>query len=132
VELYLDIMKTRYPNRLEVEVHIHPDTMAVEVPNLLLQPIVENSIKHGLEATGGAGEVTVRSGIDGDRLWVEVIDNGPGLGGDSVEGGLGLRNTRDRLTQLYGGDCRFDIADREGGGVRVYVEMPTAGPTRGL
>ncbi len=132
VELYLEIMKTRYPDRLQVDMHIHPDTLSVEVPNLLLQPIVENSIKHGLEATGGTGEVTVSSGIDGHRLWVEILDNGPGLGGDSVEGGVGLRNTRDRLAQLYGDDCGFTIANRDdGGGVRVRVELPVAGVSRG-
>jgi len=127
VDLYLEIMKTRYPDRLEVESRIHPESTAVEVPNLLLQPIVENSIKHGLESTGRVGRIRLESGVDGGRLWIEVSDNGPGLpsgAGAALSSGVGLRNTRDRLAQLYGADHRFEISNREGGGVLVRVEIP--------
>ncbi|MGD8869698.1 MAG: histidine kinase [Gemmatimonadales bacterium] len=125
VAVYLDIMKTRYPERLDVSFDIDDAAGGVAVPNLLLQPIVENSIKHGLEAVEGVIAVDVRAHSVGGRLHAEVRDNGPGLpGGDVLREGVGLRNTRDRLAQLYGDDYRFEISDLDGGGVRVFVDIP--------
>lgn len=129
VEVYLDIMKTRYPGRLDVTRNVAADTASVPVPNLLLQPIVENSIKHGLEAVDGVIAISIAAAVDGGRLRVEVCDNGPGLPGGPAEAlreGVGLRNTRDRLAQLYGDDFDFAVENREGGGVRVRVDVPLA------
>jgi LytS/YehU family sensor histidine kinase len=132
VGVYLDIMKTRYPNRLEVALEIDPATNAFEVPNLLLQPIVENSIKHGLEATDGVVRVDVRTRLEDDRLCVEVTDDGPGLPPEqSLREGVGLGNTRNRLRQLYGVDFGFRIGNRDGGGVSVHIEVPPRPTNKG-
>jgi signal transduction histidine kinase len=130
VEVYLDIMKTRYPDRLEITRDIDESAAAVDVPNLLLQPIVENSIKHGLEISEGVITVALSARLDGGRLRIEVCDNGPGLPNETaLREGVGLRNTRGRLGQLYGEDHRFEISNMDSGGVRVVVEIPTG--TRG-
>jgi len=127
VELYLEIMKTRYPDRLRVEIRVDPAAATMAVPNLLLQPIVENSIKHGLESVGGAVDVRVDAAVVDGRLRIDVTDNGPGLRRDAgavVETGVGLRNTRDRLVHLYGDEQSFEIGNRDEGGVRVRIVLP--------
>lgn len=123
VGVYLDIMQTRYPNRLEVTLDVDPAAAACAVPNLLLQPLVENSIKHGLEASDGAVRIELSARREHDRLHLEVTDNGPGLP-DAPREGVGLRNTRARLRQLYGDEAGFEIGNRDGGGVRASVEIP--------
>jgi two-component sensor histidine kinase len=128
VEVYLDIMETRYPDRLEVARAVDAGAEAVTVPNLLLQPIVENSIKHGLGATEGAIRIALSARRGGGRLHLEVRDNGPGLPDGELNEGVGLANTRDRLTQLYGDDFTFEIADGGDGGVCVRVDIPDSTP----
>jgi len=128
VEVYLNIMKTRYPDRLVVTAAIDRGAEVVAVPNLLLQPIVENSIKHGLEATAGTIEIALSARVEGDRLMVEVVDNGPGLpDGMPPREGVGLGNTRNRLEQLYGTDFTFEVANAADGGARVVVAVPVEG-----
>jgi LytS/YehU family sensor histidine kinase len=128
VEVYLDIMKTRYPDRLDIVLNVDPEAETVTVPNLLLQPIVENSIKHGLGATEGPIGITLAARRAGGRLRIEVRDNGPGLPDGELNEGVGLSNTRDRLTQLYRDDFTFEIADGGDGGVRVRIEIPDQAP----
>ena len=96
------------------------------VPNLILQPLVENALKHGIEPQTRPGLITLRAAIlPGRRVRLEVEDNGRGLGpGKSAEGGIGTANSRSRLVQLYGDAARIEFLPGADGGLRVRVEFP--------
>src|SRR6266540_1280514 len=122
---YLEIEQTRFGDRLAVRMNIEPDALEALVPNLLLQPLVENAIRHGLEPRAGPGRIELRARCEDGRLKVEVRDNGKGLSdGRAPEEGVGLSNTRARLQQLYGKGQRFELANAPGGGLAVCVELP--------
>src|SRR5262245_45729567 len=107
LQKYLEIEQTRFQDRLAVDYHVDPDTLDAEVPRLILQPLVENAIKHGVAPRMGPGTISISSHRDGDRLCLSVRDNGVGLTGGSraqLHGGVGLSNTRDRLACRYGGE----------------------------
>ncbi|MCP3136468.1 sensor histidine kinase [Pyxidicoccus xibeiensis] len=125
LERYLDIEQTRFQDRLQVTRSIDPVTLGALVPNLILQPLVENAIKHGL-ARSGAGHVELRASRQGDRLVMEVLDDGPGLspGWNTANGCIGVANVRARLDQLYGGRHVFTLENRPTGGVRALLELP--------
>jgi LytS/YehU family sensor histidine kinase len=134
---YLEIEHVRFHDRLTVNMHIEPETLEARVPNLILQPIVENAVRHGIVSRIAPGEIEIRASRTGDILQLQVKDNGPGLhGGEATSGrikeGLGLTNTRARLQQMYGTAHRFDMADVPEGGLQVTLEMPfdTAGLVR--
>jgi len=120
---YLEIEQTRFPDRLTVEMRIAPETLDLRVPTLLLQPLVENAVRHGIAPRAGPGRIEVRSALAGGRLLIEIEDNGRGLPRDFREG-LGLSNTRARLEQLYGGAHRFELLPAEGGGTLVRITLP--------
>ena len=123
---YLDIELARFEDRLRFDIDIAPDAMTARVPHLLLQPLVENAVRHGLARIATPGVVTIRSRRDGDDLELEVIDNGVGLPDHFAVGrttGLGLSNTMRRLLQLYGDSQSFDITRAERG-TRVLVRLP--------
>jgi LytS/YehU family sensor histidine kinase len=120
---YVSIQEVRFSDQLRVQLRIEPATLRARVPSLLLQPIVENAIRHSIAAGHATAQVDVKSGRSGDLLRLEVSDNGPGFGG-AVGEGEGLRNTRERLTQLYGDRHRLQLADRVGGGAVVMIELP--------
>jgi two-component system, LytTR family, sensor kinase len=126
---YLEIERVRFHDRLAVTMHIEPETLEARVPNLILQPIVENAIRHGIASRIAPGEIEIRAGRAGEALRLLVKDNGPGLqrsgapNGRAREG-LGLANTRARLQQLYGSAHRFEIADVPEGGLQVTIDMP--------
>ena len=122
---YLDIQKTLLQERLVTHWRIDDDTLDARVPAMLLQPVVENAIQHGIGpvASGGTLEITARR--DGDRLVLQVIDDGRGIGdGGSNNAGIGLTNTRARLRHLYGDAQRFDNGPREGGGTKAMFAIP--------
>lgn len=130
---YLGIEVVRFgEDKLRVVKEIDPRTLDLLVPSMLLQPLIENSIKHGLEPRIHGGAVTVRSRIEADRLIVEVEDDGVGIpeghrpaSGYSAQGaGIGMRNVRERLEMLYGSAARFEVTSRPGRGARVTMEMP--------
>jgi signal transduction histidine kinase len=127
LELYLGIQQMRFPDRLRVEMCVAPDTLDALVPNLILQPLVENAVRHGVAPRAASGTVGVRSEREDGLLWLTVYDDGPGLK-DSRQaaraGGIGLSNTRARLEQLYGAGHRFGVRNREGGGVEAVVAIP--------
>ena len=129
LKCYLGIEQVRFSKRLTVNMEIEPETLDARVPNLILQPLVENAIKHGVARRIAPGRIDIAARRVGGRLVVEVKDDGPGLsrnGGarkDSAEG-LGLANTRARLEQLYGEDYRLALAETPGGGVTATVEIP--------
>jgi two-component system LytT family sensor kinase len=123
LQKYLEIEQTRFQDRLTVAYDIDPDTLDAEVPRLILQPLVENAIKHGVAPRMGPGAISIGSRRDGDRLCLEVRDNGVGLTRGSraeLHGGVGLSNTRDRLECLYGTDYSLNFTDSTPG---LTVEM---------
>lgn len=127
LERYLEIQQTRFSDRLRVDVEIDPATLDAWVPNLILQPLVENAIRHGIASRAAAGRVEIRSRHIGGMLELEVRDDGPGLP-EGEEGGwkegVGLSNTRARLAQLYGRAHRFELANAPGGGLQVTLAIP--------
>jgi two-component system, LytTR family, sensor kinase len=123
---YLDIEQVRFQDRLTVEVDANAEVMSAMVPALVLQPLAENAIRHGIAETPGAGRVTVRAFVAPDgRLRLEVCDTGPGLPRSGViREGIGVANTRARLARLYGPAGRLELTDRAEGGVCARVELP--------
>jgi LytS/YehU family sensor histidine kinase len=125
---YLAIERTRLRDRLRVEVDAAPDALAARVPALLLQPLVENAVRHGIAPHSAAGRLTIRAWRDGTILRLHVSDDGPGppRGNGRASEGVGLRNTRERLRQLYGDAQRLTMGapPEGGGGCVVEVELP--------
>ncbi len=132
---YLAIEVVRFGEKLRVVKEIAPETLDLVVPSMLLQPLIENSIKHGLEPRIGGGTVTLRSRIRSERLLLEVEDDGVGIAPDrdvaSPGGGLarpgngiGMRNVQERMEVLYGSDAVIEMESRPGRGTRVTLEMP--------
>ena len=126
LEMYLEIQKTRFQDRLRVAFDVPPELATARVPNLILQPIVENAIKHGVSAQPGAGSVEISARRRNGMLVLTVRDDGPGLMESPRTGGsgLGLANTRERLRQLYGDHHRLDLENARSGGVEVTLGLP--------
>ncbi len=132
---YLEIERIRFRDRLTTRIDVEPQLLDCGVPNLILQPIVENAIRHGVSQRSGPGYVEVRAARVGASLRLEVRDNGRGLpeGAAVVPahgpkgGGVGLANTRARLQRLYGAAYRFDLANSPAGGALVTLEIPLKG-----
>jgi signal transduction histidine kinase len=127
LDRYVEIETTRFGDRLSVDFEIEPDALDAEVPNLILQPLVENAIRHGIARRSGPGRVTVRAARANGRLELAVVDDGPGLadnGGEAPEEGVGLSNTRERLEQIYGPDHHFVLETPVAGGLRVRISIP--------
>ena len=127
LERYLEIEQTRFRDRLTVEMQIEPETLDARVPNLILQPLVENAIRHGIAPRSAPGHIEIHARRENGTLNLEVCDNGRGLildGDAKLKEGLGLSNTRARLEQLYGPAHRFDLESRQGGGLIVSLSIP--------
>jgi two-component sensor histidine kinase len=126
LNLYLGIEKLRFGDRLKLEFDVDERSETALVPSLLLQPLVENSMKYAIAPREEGGSVTVIAGIEGSGLRLAVVDDGPGLPVGSTAGngrGVGLRNTRERLQVLYGDTHRIEVADA-GPGLRVEIRLP--------
>ena len=127
LELYLDIQQMRFSDRLKVQMEVAPETLNARVPNLILQPLVENAIRHGIAARVSSGLIAVSARLVNGLLQLKVADDGPGLKRDwrmEDGAGIGLSNTRERLNQLYGREHRFEVRNREGGGVEATLVIP--------
>jgi signal transduction histidine kinase len=127
LETYLEIEQARFGSRLSVRFDIDPETLDAYVPNLLLQPLVENSIRHAVAIRIEPGAIEVTARRVGDRLQLQVKDNGPGLPkGRTPAGGtgVGLANTRSRLEHLYGASQTLQFCEPPGGGLAVIVTIP--------
>jgi signal transduction histidine kinase len=127
IKLYLKLQEMRFSDRLEVEFDIDPATTRALVPNLILQPLTENALRHGIARSADPGLVGISSALTNGHLRLTVYDNGAGLPDDwQMKGstGIGLANTAARLQQLYDDNHQFDIRNRDGGGVEVVILMP--------
>ena len=126
VGAYLSIEEARFRDRLRTTVDASPAAMSCLVPPLILQPLVENAIRHGVSAISSAGRVDVSAALANGDLLLTVADDGPGIGAATTQPGTGtgLRNTRERLAQLYGEAADLRIDSAPGGGTRVSVRLP--------
>jgi two-component system LytT family sensor kinase len=122
IDAYLEIEKARFDHRLHYRLDIEPGLLDARVPSLILQPLVENAVRHGL-AGRMPGRIEVSARRVGDRLTLAVLDSGRGLA-EGAPDGVGLSNTRARLRLLYGQDHGFDLAPATGGGLRATVWFP--------
>jgi two-component system, LytTR family, sensor kinase len=134
---YLDIEVVRFgADKLRVEKEIDPRTLSMMVPSILLQPLIENSIKHGLEPRIHGGTVTLRSRLEGDRVRIEVADDGVGMGNrpqtalKRTGAGIGMKNVRERLEVLYGSLAQFSVVSNPGRGTLVSIELPAHLPEK--
>jgi|GEM_PF-203517 len=128
LKCYLAIEDVRYADRLRVKMDIEPQTLNVRVPNLLLQPIVENAIRHGIAPRSTPGIIEIEATRNNGVLKLKIRDNGPGIRKTQksfyVRSGLGLSNTRERLIQLYGDAHRFELVNAPEGGLIVSLQIP--------
>ncbi|MEX1130057.1 MAG: histidine kinase [Vicinamibacterales bacterium] len=126
LQKYLDIERVRFADRLVVRFDIGPDAESALVPTLLLQPLVENAIKHGVARKSGPGHIDVSAHRQDDKLWLEIRDDGVGLSEDALialHKGIGISTTRARLQHQFGADFRFEF-HRLSQGVAVVVVVP--------
>ena len=127
LDLYLDIERTRFEDRLSVHKDIPPELSEAMVPNLVLQPLVENAIRHGLSQREGPGWIAISAEKFGETLVLRVTDNGAGPGPDLMkpsQGGMGLSITRNRLESLYGPHQSLVLRGLQTGGAEVRITMP--------
>lgn len=124
LERYLEIEKVRFEERLQVTFDIDPVTLDAAVPNFLLQPLVENALRHGLAHRLEGGLLRIESRRTAGRLHLKVIDNGPGPTCKQIRPGYGLGITQQRLQRLYGGHHRLELKSPASGGCEVEIEIP--------
>lgn len=122
---YLEIQRIRFEDRLEVDIDLEAAVVDAQVPSLVLQPLVENAVKHGASNAEGVGRVEVEARREGADLVLEVRDNGPGLAEEDFRTeGVGLANTRQRLENLYGAEQSLTLTPREESGVLARIRLP--------
>jgi LytS/YehU family sensor histidine kinase len=126
VRLYLEIEQARFGEALRIRYDVHPATLRARVPHLLIQPLVENAVKHGLRPRDGTGQVVLSTRRDGDFLELAVADDGVGPEHSPSEDGTGtgLANLRERLRQMYGSEHTFELVAAPGGGATARVRIP--------
>ena len=126
LERYLNIEKIRFQERLTVQVEAEPAVLEAYVPNMILQPLVENAIHHGIAPHAEAGRIEIHAHLAGGKLLMQVRDDGPGLDPSkkSRRSGVGLANIRERLENLYGDDHDFSLRNANEGGLLASITMP--------
>ena len=131
IDEYLDIEVVRFGPQLTVEKHIGANTLDVIVPSMILQPLVENSIKHGLSRKVGGGRITIRTMLHESHAVIEVRDDGLGMTEERLEqafgGGIGLSNVNERLRTIYGAHYHLKLTSVPGQGTCARVEIPELG-----
>jgi two-component system, LytTR family, sensor kinase len=136
IQTYLEIEQIRFGSRLAVQRQIDPEVLGARVPYLILQPLVENAIRHGIAPYPRPGQVGIGARRVGKMLWLQVWDTGPGLADGFCHGrckrGIGLTNTRSRLQQLYGEGHAFQLRNANTGGLVVTIEVPYCAETHPL
>ena len=122
---YVDIQTARFGDRLTVEWAIDDEARLIPVPNMILQPCLENAIQHGIEPLEGGGSVTVAARVSGAALHIDITDSGQGAVGQNGQvAGRGLKNVRERLEARYGERQSFEAGNVSGGGFRVHIVLP--------
>lgn len=133
LELYLNIEKIRFSDRLAVEYDIEDEALKYQVPSLLLQPLVENSIKHAINTTEEGGSIWIGANVRAEQLELVVADNGPGVAvlgegafspKDFQFSGVGIQNIVDRLENIYGDEADVHLINKEGKGLKVFIKLP--------
>jgi two-component system, LytTR family, sensor kinase len=125
LQLYLDIERMRFQDRLRVVCEIDPGAVTTKIPALLLQPLVENAIKYAVAPSEEGATITVRAERNGNRIRLVVADTGVGMAsGALMPKGVGIANTRERLMQLYGEDQRMMISSNDPNGVIITIDLP--------
>ena len=125
LRMYVEIEQIRFQDRLQIVWNLAPDTLDGAVPTLLWHPVLENAIRHGVTPLAGRGRIVIASERQGDDLVLEIRDNGRGLPhGDTLREGVGLRNIRERVDQLYGTRARFKLEPAPGGGTLATLRLP--------
>jgi len=129
IDDYLDIEVIRFGrDKLQIFKQVDPATLDTFVPSMLLQPMVENSIKHGLAPRLEGGQIHIRTHHLDGRLSIEVADNGMGISAERLAevygGGIGISNVHERLRLLYGDQFKMDIRSEEGQGTQIHIEIP--------
>jgi two-component system LytT family sensor kinase len=136
LQKYLEIEQTRFGNRLRVSTHIDPETLDARVPNLLLQPLVENAVRHGIAPHLRPGSIAIHAAREGSRLKIDIVDSGAGLPPDrlmALNRGVGLDNTRARLEHLYPSQHRFAFSNLDDGFcVTVVIPFHLVDPQAGV
>ncbi len=130
LDRYVEIQRARFGDKLRVRRDVDSAALGLQVPPMILQPIVENAIRYAVAERYEGGTVELTASLHGDRLRIRVRDDGPGLDGvpDASRGrGIGLANTRERLQRLYEEDHEFRIGNVEPGGLEVFIEVPARG-----
>jgi len=129
VDDYLAIERARFGRRLRVTREIDPRALSTPVPSLILQPLVENAVRHG-QGSDGSVDLTIRVQPQGDEIQITIADHGPGMHQeDRKEAGHGLRNVDERLRKIYGEAYGLEIRDNEPQGTVLVVRVPaSAGP----
>lgn len=123
IRAYLDIFKVRMGERLRYSIDIPEGMEEVSFPPMLIQPLVENAIKHGLESKIGGGELLIRGSLDNDKIRIEVIDTGPGFFENSNPG-MGIENLRKRLQSIYGDKAGLILEENRPTGLKAIIEVP--------
>jgi two-component system LytT family sensor kinase len=125
LRMYVEIEHVRFQDRLQIVWDVAPDTLDAAVPTLLWHPVLENAIRHGVTPLAGRGRIVIASQRVGDDLVLEIRDNGRGLPqGQVLREGVGLRNIRERVDQLYGSRARFSLEPAAGGGTVATLRLP--------
>ncbi|MGE0886706.1 MAG: sensor histidine kinase [Blastocatellales bacterium] len=137
LKCYLEIQQVRFRDRLKVKIEIEPQALDARVPNLILQPIVENAIKHGIALQAAAGQIQIKAGFEDDKLKVQVSNDGPCRNGNGHQKknrihstalatgqGVGIANTRERLRQLYQDQFQLELTTFDEGGAVCVMEIP--------
>jgi len=125
LQIYLSIQQVRFQDRLKIDISADPETLDAAFPQMALQPIVENAIRHGIGGRARAGNIKISASHVDDDLVIAVEDDGPGFSSHgNSRAGIGLPNTRARLHQLYGDDGQLVTANRENGGAKVTLVIP--------
>jgi LytS/YehU family sensor histidine kinase len=130
VRQYLELQAARYGDRLSVQIRIAPDAMTVQVPSFLLQPLVENALRHGISKTPNQSRLEITASVSNNAVIIDVRDNGVGLPPAfdlERDSGTGLRNIRVRLLHLYGSDAHLSLSPLAPGGTLASVRIPTDG-----
>ena len=124
---YLEIEQVRFGDRLTVALELEPQTLSVQVPHLILQPVVENAIQHAIAPRTTRGQINIEAKRFNNLVRLEVRDNGPGIASNDAltrTEGVGLSNVRARLHQIYGSEFRFELMNASDGGLTVLMEIP--------